>query len=865
MTADIARLTTALADRYVIERELGHGGMATVYLAQDLKHQRKVAVKVLHPELSAILGGERFLNEIRVTANLQHPHILGLYDSGEAAGLLYYVMPFIDGESLRDKLEREKQFSVDQAVDLTRAVASALDYAHRHGVVHRDIKPENILLHDGQPLVADFGISLAVSNAGGSRLTETGLSLGTPNYMSPEQATGDRTVDGRSDIYSLGCMAYEMLTGDPPHTGSTAQAIIAKIITEQPTVMTAARPTTPAHVVAAIHTALAKLPADRFPTAALFAEALSRPGFTSAVTVATPHAARRTNWRLTAGIAALALALGAGAAWLAKPGSAPGNLARFSVPIEPVAQLSSGFARQIALSVDGTMVAFVGHGARGNQVFVRVLADTIPRPVAGTEGALGVFLSPEGRQIGFVTPQRLYRVPIEGGTATLLADSAGAFATWLDNGSLVYTDRSGKRLMLLSPGGDAREIASADSALFLHPSPLPGSRAVLATLALARSRTTIVAVSLADGTMHDIGLEEGVLTARYAPGGWLVYQRRAAGSELLATRFNLRALRAAGEGRAVAPAARITFRVVPQWDVSAGTMVLVPPAPNQLVLTDRDGRITMLEDEPRTYHHPRFSPDGRRIALDITDQDRDVWIVDIGDHRMTRLTVGETANDAFWSPDGRRLAYTSMRGGTRGVFLRNADGSGSADSILTDAQDRSSGAWSPDGRTLVSSTSGVNGLWMVPLDSGRHAEPIAGSRSSEAFPALSRDGRWLAYVSDESGRQEVYVRPFPGPGGRVQVSVRGGNEPVFTGDGRELIYREDAGVTSQLMAATIRTTAAFEVLARTALFEASNFAGAEDHANYDVAPDGRRFVFVRSVQANQIRLIQNWATQLVPR
>lgn len=207
MTEILSRLTAALADRYVIERELGQGGMATVYLAEDLKHQRRVAVKVLRPELGAIIGAERFLNEIRVTANLQHPHVLALYDSGEAGGLLYYVMPYIEGESLRDRLNREKQLSVETVVDITRAVVGALDYAHRHGVVHRDIKPENVLLHDGQPVVADFGIALAVSNAGGNRLTETGLSLGTPSYMSPEQATGDRAVDGRSDIYSLACVA----------------------------------------------------------------------------------------------------------------------------------------------------------------------------------------------------------------------------------------------------------------------------------------------------------------------------------------------------------------------------------------------------------------------------------------------------------------------------------------------------------------------------------------------------------------------------------------------------------------------------------------------------------------------------------
>src|SRR6266850_7504470 len=227
-------LNTALAGRYEIEREIGAGGMATVYLARDVKHHRQVALKVLNPELGALLGVERFLAEIRVTANLQHPNLLPLFDSGAAEGLLFYVMPFVEGESLRSKLQAEKQLPVDEAIHIAVAVAGALDYAHRHGVIHRDLKPENILLHEGQPLIADFGIALAVSNAGGQRVTQTGLSLGTPTYMSPEQATGDRSIDGRTDIYSLGAVLYEMLAGDPPHLGSTAQAVIAKVLTDKP-------------------------------------------------------------------------------------------------------------------------------------------------------------------------------------------------------------------------------------------------------------------------------------------------------------------------------------------------------------------------------------------------------------------------------------------------------------------------------------------------------------------------------------------------------------------------------------------------------------------------------------------------------
>jgi serine/threonine protein kinase len=251
----LEQLKSALADRYVVEREIGAGGMATVFRARDVKHDRSVALKVLRPELAAVLGTERFLSEIRVSAHLNHPHLLPLFDSGEAEGLLYYVMPYVDGESLRQRLERERQFPVDEAVRIAAAVASALDYAHRHGVIHRDLKPENVLIEDGHPVVTDFGIALAVRNAGGARITQTGLSLGTPQYMSPEQATGDRQIDARADVYSLGCVLYEMLAGEPPHTGSTVQAIIARVLTETPRGVRVTRPSVPEHVDAAIRRA----------------------------------------------------------------------------------------------------------------------------------------------------------------------------------------------------------------------------------------------------------------------------------------------------------------------------------------------------------------------------------------------------------------------------------------------------------------------------------------------------------------------------------------------------------------------------------------------------------------------------------
>ncbi len=419
MTELLDRLTAALSDRYALEGELGAGGMATVYAAQDLKHNRKVAVKVLHPELAAIIGAERFLKEIEVTANLQHPHILPLFDSGAADSFLYYVMPRVEGESLRDKLDREKQLSIDESIEITEAVASALDYAHRHGVIHRDIKPANILLHDGQPVVADFGIALALSAAGGRRLTETGLSVGTPEYMSPEQAAGDRSVDARCDVYSLGCVAYEMLLGQPPHTAATAQAVIAKVIVEEPRRISAERRTVPPHVEYAVHRALAKLPADRFASAAEFRDTLSNPNAAVAWPASVPLLAGDDTWtrfvvknRWLRWVMPLSLVLLAGVAvwgWFRPTTQPPQSLAKFELAYEGGISWQ-GARHALAISHDGSYIAYVGGGETDQPLYLRPIDEIEATLLPGTEGALDPFFSPDGQWIGFATVTGLKKV-----------------------------------------------------------------------------------------------------------------------------------------------------------------------------------------------------------------------------------------------------------------------------------------------------------------------------------------------------------------------------------------------------------------------------------------------------------------------
>jgi serine/threonine-protein kinase len=352
------RLKTALADRYRIERELGAGGMATVHLAEDLKHRRNVALKVLKPELAAVLGAERFVHEITTTASLQHPHILPLFDSGEAGGFLYYVMPYIEGETLRDKLDREKQLGIEEAVKITTEVADALDYAHRNDVIHRDIKPENILLDDSHPMVADFGIALAVSAAAGGGMTETDLSLGTPHYMSPEQATAEKDLTNRSDVYSLGAVLYEMLTGDPPHIGGTAQQIIAKIVTEEAQPVTKMRKAVPPNVAAAVAVALEKLPADRFERAHDFAAALANSRFG----LREPHLVSPGERRANRVLIGSLVFVGIFAAWgWLRPADEPQPTLHLPLTIDPPRSLHP-WGASIYLSPDGERMAYFGPG-----------------------------------------------------------------------------------------------------------------------------------------------------------------------------------------------------------------------------------------------------------------------------------------------------------------------------------------------------------------------------------------------------------------------------------------------------------------------------------------------------------------------
>jgi serine/threonine-protein kinase len=884
------RLAAALADRYRIERELGAGGMATVYLAADLKHDRKVALKVLRPELAAVLGADRFVVEIKTTAALQHPHILPLFDSGTADGFLFYVMPYIEGETLRAKLDRETQLGIEEAIRITREVADALDYAHRHGVIHRDIKPENILLHDDRPMVADFGIALALSAAAGGRMTETGMSLGTPHYMSPEQATAEKEITGRSDIYSLASVLYEMLAGQPPHLGGTAQQIIMKIIAEPVAAVTTLRKSVPANVAAALGKALEKLPADRFESAKAFAEALTNPAFTTAGAAAgAPAFAAPPASRRRAAVAAVALvALAAVAAWgWLRPSPHP-RTERFRLALAEHPLAPGLVGSDLALSPDGATIVFADTAGGMRHLWIKIADRAEATPLTGTEGAWAPAFSPDGEWIAFVADGKVRKVSRTGGSAVTIADSAAMgtmppSVAWLDDGTVLYTDRLFGLSMVNQDGGATRRfgyLATVGLGVASISGLRGGHQALLgmcdwgcpsARLFVADLRTGKLD-SLADGAVRGWQLADGRVVFARLDGGVFV-------SRLDRGRHRF----------ASAPVPVLDgVRTIQYWAdmvlAPNGTLLYVPgPASAgngqaEVVRVTRDGRATPVDSGwifvPSTNGGIRLSPDGRRLALGVVSSGREeVWIKELDRGPFVRLTSENAGERPEWSADGRDILYFGTASASRSdLRRRRADGAGTAEVLLHATR----AVWelqvTRDTNRLIIRLGVPRTRDIYLFDrtrgsgDGAIAPLVADDRYEETSIGLSPDGRWLAYASNESGRFEVYVRPYPDVNaGRWQVSGNGGNEPRWAHNGRELFYRRGDG---DLVSVAVAPAPRFTPGVQRVLFSAIGFISNPSYTDYDVTPDDRRFVFNRPVAApggaetNAAVLVQHWLADL---
>jgi serine/threonine-protein kinase len=881
----VERLSQAVADRYRIEREIGAGGMATVYLAQDIRHDRPVALKVLNPELGAVLGVERFLAEIKVTANLQHPNLLPLFDSGEAGGLLFYVMPFVEGESLRGRLDREKQLPIDEAVRMAVAVANALDYAHQHHVIHRDLKPENILLQAGQPVVADFGIALAVSNAGGNRITQTGLSLGTPQYMSPEQATGDRAIDGRTDIYSLGAIVYEMLTGEPPHLGSTSQAIIARLLTERPHGVRTTRPVVPEYLEAAVAHALEKLPADRFSTAREFADAMQGRGtlaaspshLTSGTTAApaTPPAGIRQRLRdpVFLGIAAVAVAASGALVVALRPAAVPPELPtiRYALATTDSTQPFQNYPWPAAISPDGGTVAYwVTQPSNQPILYVQRSDQLEGRPVPGTAGGFQPIFSPDGEWIAFQSSTKERKVRLDGSAPVTISDGGGANgADWTVKDELVlgawgaFTGLS----HVSTSGGSPVEFTRADTAngerQHVWPIAFPDGETVVFTIWSGTQASSRLAMATI-GNDEVVPLELPGIRPLAVLDGHVVYVQ--SDGAIMAVEVD------AGRKRVVG-------RPVPVHDpipvvsalngnsgafLSRGGALVVSSGTGigRLGWMVPRGTFEPLALEPRSFGEAVLSPDEKRLAIIVGDgMGSDAWIYDLGGRTLSRLTSSGGIYSVGWSQDGAEVIYTGPGDQTRSAVYRQAAGGGAPPTKLFEVNDLAPVVrMAPDGKSLLVTVYRATSwdLYRVPLDSGGDMRPFLTDRHQEMVGAFSPDGRWVAVQSDESGRFELYVRSYPDPSSRIQVSVEGGREPQWSRDGTRLYYRSG----QSLMQARLSVGATVSVVGRDTLLEQlpgqSNFFA----NSYEVARDGRR-ILVLSIDVNNFRLVvsPNWITE----
>ena len=826
--------------------------MAVVFAARDVKHDREVAVKVLRPELSAVVGGDRFLREIRFTARLQHPHILPLYDSGQANELLFYVMPFVRGESLRERLQREHQLPVAESVALLRSVAGALDYAHRQDILHRDIKPENILLQDRQALLADFGIALAVCSAGGDRLTHTGISIGTPTYMSPEQVAGDEPLDARADIYALGCVGYELLAGEPPFRGRNTQAVIAAVMTGDPKPLIEHRRNVPDSVAAAIHCAIERLPADRFATAAEFASALDE----RAKILPRRRARSVRLTRAVLGGAVLGLAIGI-LLGIFFPSGAGKHAAvrRWSIALPETAPVAlPGASQAIALSPAGDRLAYISPRGSTTALMVRPLDGDSTIALPGTEGAYDPCYSPDGAWIGFFAGNVLRKIPATGGDAVTIGpvDRVTGVA-WPALDRILVFENEGFDLHWIRAAGAPADSVVHLATQFGTPDVLPGGRWAVGQL----SSGQLALLSLPDGKELAI-TRRGVLpldsvrqsdllfgaSPRWLSSGRLIYG--AGDGVLMALPFDAAARKVSGGGEPVPLISGVRMEAgfgYAEFAISRdGTLIYVPGG-NQfyvnLAFVTPRGTFDTLPFPRGPYTQPRISPDGKHIAAQLRNPigGWQVLLMDIatGVRQPVNVEGNYRAFPASWLPSGRELMiglWDPVQFLNYGARIQSLDTGASRDVHVSGA---SYMTIAPDGRSFVFSDWRTGDLYIRSLgdDTARIRIPARGFAAS-----FSPDGRFVAWGGVNGA---VEVSPVP-PTGAIYRVVERGQMPLWTPQGDALIYRDG----TRYYGAPVSTAGGFHAGRPRLVAEGpflSTFAW-----NHAMSPDGRLLVLLGSPQ-----------------
>ncbi len=879
---------------YEIVAPIGAGGMGEVYKAKDTRLDRTVAIKVLpahvasHPEVR-----QRFEREARAVSSLNHPNICTLYDIGSENGIDFMVMEHIQGQTLADRLKKGA-LPFDDALQHGIEIADALNKAHRQGVVHRDLKPGNIMLTKSGSKLLDFGLAkMSVAGSGPDlsaapteqkSLTQPGAILGTFQYMAPEQLEG-KEADTRTDIFAFGAVVYEMVTGRRAFEGKSQASLIGAILKDEPPPISTVQTTTPPALDHVIQRCLSKDPDDRWQSAGDVTRELEWIVEGASPASESPHRARATGISPRKALLLTAVGVLAGALISAlvmkDPNSVPTpSLMRFEIPLRDQVLSGAMGAHLVAASPDGKHVAYVAN----NQLHLRALDRLGTTPIAGTEGVgllsgRNPFFSPDGQWLGFWADGKLRKVSVSGGAPVTLCDFPQLFfgATWGPDNRILLGAGFGGIYSVSGSGGAPEQLVApvGESDAFHRPELLPGGEHVLFTLNSGGSSwddSSIVVQSLESGERRV--LIEGGTDARYSSTGHIVYAR---GTTILAVPFDESRLQVSGgpvpilEGVMRVPVRGASnFAITPR-----GSLIYIPGGVGMtgnasLVWVDRNGGTSPLTETLLTYSNPRLSPDGERLAVGVRGEQglRDLWVYEIRRGTMTRLTFDRGAY-AAWTPGGDQVAFASGRGkevSVSDIFLKAADGSGTKIEVLK-AKGDNNAVWpssiSPDGRYLIFArlvASAGGDIGVLPLTGEGQAEFVIDTPFEERHPALSPDGRWLAYTSDESGRIEVYVQPFPDLDGKWQLSTEGGTEPVWSPKGHELFYRNG----DKMMAVGYEADPTFSPSRPLLLFEGTYLSNPWD-ANYSVTPDGQRFVMIQVEQQqgrNQINVVLNWFEEL---
>jgi serine/threonine-protein kinase len=886
---------------YEITSHIGSGGMGDVYQANDTKLGRSVAVKLL-PEAFAHDADRlaRFQREARVLASLNHPNIAAIYGLERSTTQNFLVMELVRGETLAERIKRGP-IPVDESLRIAQQIAEAMEAAHEKGVVHRDLKPANVkVTPEGKVKVLDFGLAkacereqtvAALSNSPTISLaaTNAGLILGTAAYMSPEQAKG-KDVDKRTDIWALGCILYELLTAKPSFAGDSTAEILSNVLKTDPD-WSALPNTTPVSLVTLLRRCLRKDPQQRLKDAGDIKIEIEDVRAASAPVAPlqdiSPATTASRHWLVLAVLLCLGASTVTGFAVWKLRSAPPQPVERLAIALPPDQTLVRSPAELVALSPDGRRIAYVAARAGGSaQIYVRAMDALEANALQGTEGTYSFFFSPDSQWIGFFTGGALKKISINGGAAiTLTPVALGLGGAWGPNDIIVFAPYLSGLMKISGSGGDPQPFTIRQPGENGHSFPqfLPDGKTVLFTVYKGGSAdNSQAAVQRLDSGEHKI-LVQGATYARYTPTGHLIYYR--AGT-ILAVPFDLGRLDLRG---APLPVVENVMSSGPATGAAAfsvsnaGLIAYVAGSGSfggmNLVWVDRRGSSQILPAPPRPYRVPRLSPDGHQVAVVIGT---DIWTYDLIRTTLTRFTsdgnVPPGAGAAVWTPDGKRIVFPHNTGPAANLFWKAADGSGQEERLTTSENSQQVGSVSPDNRSLIcTSIEPKTGrdLWVMPLDGDRKPRPFLQTSFQESSGQISPDGHWVAYSSDESGRLEVYVRPFPNSGGKSQVSTEGGSEVAWSQKGHELFYRAGSQ-KEKMMVVDVQTQPTFSADKPRLLFEGAYLANGGGNttagagAFYSVAPDGEHFLMLKAPEEPQgtltkINVVLNWFRELQER